>query len=273
MNIGELTGNQQSVRISEIIHETPLVRTLRINAGGRTMFQPGQFLMVWIPEVDEIPMSISMQDDSSIALTVLPVGESTRKLCERTPGDWIGIRGPFGSFFHTTASRAFVVGGGVGMAPLRPLVYSLLKKNVEVTLLIGAKTRDELVYYNEFYEKMSSNFKLEAATDDGSFGHKGLATEAAEILLNAHDFDMIYTCGPELMMATLHRLALAHKIPIQASLERFMKCGCGICGTCAIDPTGHLACVDGPVFTGEQLSKFTDFGKFCRDAVGIKKPY
>ena len=273
MNIERVLGNQKSVRLSEIIQETPLIKTLKLPANGRTMFRPGQFLMVWVPEVDEIPMSISMQDNTSIAVTVLPIGDSTRKLCSLKSGDWIGVRGPFGSFFETTSERALVVGGGVGMAPLRPLVYALLQREREVTLLIAAKTRDELVYYNEFSKNNSPSFKLEIATDDGSLGYKGFATEAAEHLLSNYDFDMIYTCGPELMMATLHKLALNHKIAIQASLERFMKCGCGICGSCAMDPTGDLVCLDGSVFTGEELSKFTDFGKYHRDAVGIKREF
>ena len=273
MNLKELMGNPISVRISEIIRETPQIRTLRFPSPLQKMFQPGQFLMVWVPEVDEVPMSISMQDDSSVAVTILPVGEATRKLCSLRSGDWIGIRGPFGSFFTTTPHKALVVGGGVGMAPLRPLVYSLLKRDTEVTLLIAAKTQNELVYHSEFSNNTSSKFNLELATDDGSLGYNGLATDAAEALLTTHTFDMLYTCGPEPMMAVLQRLALAHKIPIQASLERFMKCGCGICGTCAMDPTGHLVCRDGPVFSGEQLSKFTDFGKYHRDSVGIKKGY
>jgi dihydroorotate dehydrogenase electron transfer subunit len=83
----------------------------------------------------------------------------------------------------------------------------------------------------------------------------------------------MYTCGPELMMVGLYDLAKKRKIGFQASLERFMKCGCSICGTCAMDPTGQLVCADGPVFTGEQLAKLTDFGKYLRDAVGMKKMY
>jgi len=273
MNMEKKMGNPQSVQIVEVIQETPLIKTLSFHSSHRTPFQPGQFLMVWVPEVDEIPMSISLQDDQYTSFTILPVGEATQRLCSLNSGDWIGIRGPFGSFFNPISGKALVVGGGVGMAPLRPLIYTLLEKDVEVTLLIGAKTRDELVYHNEFSKNTSSNFTLELSTDDGSLGYKGLATEAAETILSVHDFDMVYTCGPELMMSALHKLAEQYKIGIQASLERFMKCGCGICGTCAMDPTGHLVCIDGPVFTGEQLSKFTDFGRYHRDSVGLKKKY
>ena len=81
----------------------------------------------------------------------------------------------------------------------------------------------------------------------------------------------MYTCGPEIMIAGLYDIAKKSKISFQASLERFMKCGCGICGTCAMDPSGQLVCRDGPVFTGKQLAGLTDFGKYHRDAVGMKK--
>lgn len=273
MKMEDLMGNPQSVRISRIIQETAMIKTLQFPFNTQVVSEPGQFLMIWVPDVDEIPMSISLQDNSSIALTVLPVGESTRQLCSLSAGDWIGIRGPFGSSFDVSCESALVIGGGVGMAPLRPLVYVLLRRNIEVILLIAAKTENELVFYDEFASLSSSHFTLEPATDDGTLGYKGLATDAAESLLANHDFDMIYTCGPELMMATLYKSSLKHRIPFQASLERFMKCGCGICGTCAMDPTGHLVCIDGPVFTGEQLSKFTDFGRYYRDVVGIKKAF
>ena len=268
-----MMGNPQSVKISRVIQETPIIRTLEFHIDTEFTFRPGQFLMVWIPETDEIPMSISLQENSALELTIQPIGDATQKMCSLSVDDWIGIRGPFGSSFDATCESALVIGGGVGMAPLRPLVYTLLKQNVEVVLLMAAKTQTELVFRKEFTKLTSSSFTLEIATDDGSLGFKGLATEAANHLMANHVFDMMYTCGPEPMMAALHKLSLKNKIPLQASLERFMKCGCGLCGTCSMDPTGDLVCVDGHVFTGEQLSKFTDFGKYHRDAVGIKKVF
>ena len=102
-------------------------------------------------------------------------------------------------------------------------------------------------------------------------GHKGLAPEATKEFLARETPDTIYTCGPELMMFGLYELAKAHKIAFQASLERFMKCGCGICGTCALDPTGDLVCLEGPVFNSGQLSNITEFGKYHRDSMGLKK--
>jgi dihydroorotate dehydrogenase electron transfer subunit len=271
MKMDELIGNPESVQLSEVITETPRSKTLQFSLKNKIEFQPGQFVMVWVPDIDEIPMSISSWDPPEMGITVQSIGEATQSLISMSKGDWIGIRGPFGNPFSTNCKKALVVGGGVGIAPLRPLVYDLLNEGSEVTFVIAAKTKNELIYLEEFENLKHSNLKVEIATDDGSLGFKGFATDAVAQLLDGNAFDTIYTCGPEIMMAGLYNLAKERKTRFQASLERFMKCGCGICGTCALDPTGQLVCIDGPVFTGEQLAKLTDFGKYHRDAVGMKK--
>jgi dihydroorotate dehydrogenase electron transfer subunit len=270
MKIDELMGNFASTKISDTFDETPRCKTLRIGTRHTTEYRPGQFLMVWIPGIDEVPMSLSKWSPESVEITVLNVGEATEALLSMNPGDWIGIRGPFGRPFETGCKRALVVGGGVGMAPLRPLVYSLLKARANVTLLIAAKTKDELVFYREFSELHHKNFRLLVTTDDGSEGFRGQATRGVAELLNINEFEILYTCGPEMMIAELYRMANRAGINFQASLERFMKCGCGICGTCAMDPTGDLVCMDGPVFDGKQLEQLSDFGRYRRDQVGFK---
>ena len=105
------------------------------------------------------------------------------------------------------------------------------------------------------------------STDDGSKGFKGLASDMAKELINKNNFDSIITCGPELMMKNL--LELCPDVPFQASLERYMKCGIGICGQCCIGE-GLRVCVEGPVFYGEMLRNIKDFGVFKRDASGKK---
>jgi dihydroorotate dehydrogenase electron transfer subunit len=229
--------------------------------------------MIWIPGVDEVPMSVSLWDSPRMGVTVLPIGEATESLCAIKPDDWLGIRGPFGSSFTLDSKMALVVGGGVGMAPLRPLVYNLLGKDVHVTLVIAAKTKKDLIFYDEFSKVSDKKLVVRVATDDGSAGFKGLATEAVKEVLNEGTFDTMYTCGPELMMHGLYELVKDSKMEFQASLERFMKCGCGVCGTCALDPTGSLVCVDGPVYTGDTLSRISEFGKYHRDAMGVKKKF
>lgn len=271
MKMNELLGNPVSVQISRVITETPRSKTLQFSLENPITFQPGQFVMVWVPNVDEVPMSISSWNPPEMGITVQSIGDATQALVSMSKGDWIGIRGPFGNPFSTNSKNALVVGGGVGIAPLRPLVYNLLDGGSEVTLVLAAKTKNELIYLEEFENLKHSNLKVEIATDDGSLGFKGFATDVVSKLLDGNEFDRMYTCGPELMMAGLYDLAKKTKISYQASLERFMKCGCGICGTCAMDPTGQLVCTDGPVFTGAQLAGLTDFGKYHRDAVGIKK--
>ncbi len=271
MKMNELLGNPVSVQISKVITETPRSKTLQFSLEDPIEFQPGQFVMVWVPTVDEIPMSISSWNPPEMGITVQSIGDATQTLVSMTKGDWIGIRGPFGNPFSTNCKNALVVGGGVGIAPLRPLVYNLLDGGSEVTLVLAAKTKSELIFLEEFENLKHSYLKVEIATDDGSLGFKGFATDAVTKLLDGNEFDRMYTCGPELMMAGLYDLAKKAKVSFQASLERFMKCGCGICGTCAMDPTGQLVCTDGPVFTGEQLAGLTDFGKYHRDAVGMKK--
>jgi len=274
LNLDRLMGSPKSVRVIDVVKESDKTRTLKFRyPSDDTRFHSGQFMMIWVPGVDEIPMSVSYWDPPDAGVTVAPIGEATNALISLDVGQLIGVRGPFGTPFNTESKKALVVGGGIGMAPLRPLTYELLRLDVQVTLLIAARTKGELVYLNEFDSSTKTNLQLQTSTDDGSMGYKGLATEASKEILNGETPDTLYTCGPELMMFGLYELAKEHRIAFQASLERFMKCGCGICGTCALDPTGALVCVDGPVFRNDQLSKITEFGKYHRDSMGLKKQY
>ncbi len=271
MKMDELMGNPESVKITRVVTETTQSKTLYFPIRNGIEFHPGQFVMVWVPGVDEVPMSVSSWNQSEMGITVRSIGDATESLVSMRKGDWIGIRGPFGNPFTMNCKNALVVGGGVGIAPLRPLVYTLLDRGTEVTLVNAARTKNELIFLREFEGNENSNLTIRIATDDGSLEFKGFATELVETILDEDEFDRLYTCGPEIMMAGLYTMAMKKKIEFQASLERFMKCGCGICGTCAVDPTGQLVCKDGPVFTGAKLGKLTDFGKYHRDAVGMKK--
>jgi dihydroorotate dehydrogenase electron transfer subunit len=274
MSMDDFMGNPVSVRISKVVHETTTACTIIFNIKSSSFtFSPGQFLMIWVSEVDEIPMSVSLWEPPKVGVTVLPIGEATKSLCTLQPNDWIGIRGPFGSSFTLESKRALVVGGGVGMAPLRPLIYNLRDKNAEVTVLIAAKTKQELMFFEEFSQLSDDRLRVSVSTEDGSEGFEGLAPEAVKEILNDNEFDTLYTCGPELMMHNLYDIVKDSKLAFQASLERFMKCGCGICGTCALDPTGSLVCKDGPVYSRDYLSKITEFGKYQRDAMGVKKKF
>ncbi len=272
MRIDRLMGYPCSVRIRRTQKEAQNTTTIEFDLPHLDNdVQAGQFMMVWVPETDEIPMSISFWEHPIVQITVKRIGAATAQLAGVGVGEWIGVRGPFGNPFSLNSRKAMVVAGGIGIAPLRLLVHSLLDKGAEVTLLVGARTKAELILY-DFNHIKNSRFHLEITTDDGSAGKKGYVTTIAEELLASSDVDRLYTCGPEEMMVELHQLAMGHSIKFEASLERYMKCGCGICGTCGMDPTGDLVCIDGPVFSGEHLSGVHDFGRFCRDPTGKKTP-
>ena len=260
-------------KILEIKRESPKVKTFIFHDKLCPKAEPGQFVMVWIPGVDEIPMSLStISPDGRSSITVAKVGEATGALHKREIGDILGIRGPYGSSFKPTSGKTMVVGGGTGLAPLAPLTEELAKLHSKVTLVIGAKTRDELLFLSRMMTVLSkNNGKIVAVTEDGSYGVRGLATDAAQRLLEKDKFDMIYTCGPEEMMHKMFTLAEKYKTPIQASLERLMRCAIGICGSCVIGK--FRVCRDGPVFSDEQLREVKEeFGRFKRGSTGQRIP-
>lgn len=229
--------------------------------------------MLWIPGVDEIPMSLSTIGRSGVSsVTVAEVGEATKTLHQRKPGDLLGIRGPFGNGFTPVGGNVMIVGGGTGLAPLFPLTERLASSDTRITFLLGAKTKDELLFLDRITRVVSDvHGTVVATTEDGSFGLRGLVTDPAEEMLAKEKFDMIYTCGREQMMYKVFLLAKLHHTPLQACLERIMRCGIGLCGSCVIGE--FTVCKDGPVLSFEQLSKVKDeFGRLRRDLAGRKIP-
>lgn len=258
------------VKIENIKQETPTVKSFCFEDKLCSRAKPGQFIMVWIPDVDEVPMSLSGISPHACSISVKNVGEATKALHQRKTGDYIGIRGPFGNSFRIAGGKVMVVGGGTGITSLMPLVERLVKENVEVTFLLGAKTKNELLLRDRIQAVLSkTKGRFEITTEDGSYGSKGVITDLAEKYLAKEKFDMIYTCGPEPMMHRMLQLASRFHTPLQASLERLMRCAIGICGTCVIGK--FRVCRDGPVFTGEQLSEVKEeFGHFKRAFDGRK---
>jgi dihydroorotate dehydrogenase electron transfer subunit len=255
------------VRIQGIREENPTVKTIVFQDKYSSEAKPGQFVMVWIPGVDEVPMSLSSTNSGGFSsITVAEVGEATTALHQRKVGDLLGIRGPYGNSFALASGKVMIVGGGTGLTPLVPLVDSLSKLPTKISFLIGAKTQDEL-FFLETIEKAVS--KVKVTTEDGSYGLKGLVTDVAGQILKKERFNMIYACGPEKMMLKLCLLAEQYKTAFQASLERYIRCGIGICGSCCIGE--YRICKDGPVFSGQQLRKVqNEFGRFKRDVDGSK---
>jgi len=244
--------------------ETPKIKSILFKE--KLLSKPGQFVMVWVPGIDEFPMSASYTVPR-FGITYQILGPGTRALATRKPGERIGIRGPYGMGFTLTGSRVLGIAGGAGMAALAPFLELALVKGASVDLVLGAKTAKEILFENRMAE---AGVKLHISTDDGSAGFKGFATDLARDVLSGQRFDCIYTCGPEKMLVRVLSLASKHKTPVQASLERFMKCGIGICDSCAID--GRNVCKDGPVFSDADLRTFGDLGKTKLDPSGRKVP-
>ncbi|HQD25757.1 MULTISPECIES: dihydroorotate dehydrogenase electron transfer subunit [Methanoculleus] len=243
------------VKITEIVEETPSIKTFIFDR--EIVARPGQFVMVWVPGVDEIPMALSTPS----SITVQKVGDATAALFAMHEGDKIGLRGPYGNGF-AVSGRTLVVAGGVGASPL----LSLITAGQADTVLLGARTARELL----FADKIRDYATLMVATDDGTAGHHGFVTELIS-RVDLADFAHICVCGPEPMMravlAILDREGCAERG--QFSLHRYMKCGVGLCGSCCIDPHGLRVCRDGPVFTGDLLLE-SEFGHHARDASGSK---
>ena len=251
------------IKVAEKIQETPTITTLRFNETIDA--KAGQFLMVWVPGVSEKPFSLSYLP--KIGITVMDVGPFSHELCSLSVGDKIGIRGPYGRGFEIedgNIKNILAVGGGVGIAPLTPLIENNKDKNF--TVIIGSRCSSEILFEKRLNKHKNSTVIL--TTDDGSSGICGYATAPVEELLKKENFDLIAACGPESMLSCVFETGKKFKIPVQLSLDRYMKCGIGICGSCAID--GLLVCKDGPVFWDYELEG-TDFGKFKRDKSGIRK--
>lgn len=249
------------VRVCERIEAGKGITTLLFDAPIEA--RAGQFVMLWIPGVDEIPMSLS-HIGGTAGITVKEVGEATKALSNLGPGDLVGLRGPYGNGWDLRAERILCVGGGVGMAPIIPAVEAIGAPD-RVDVAIGARNRGEIIF-EERARAASSDVRV--TTDDGSYGLKGTVVSLADCMMKEKRYDMVLGCGPEVMNKYLLKACIDNHVPCQLSLERLMKCGAGLCGSCVID--GLRVCADGPVFTGEQVARMAEFGKCKRDDAGLK---
>ena len=268
-------NKRRIVQIEETIAETPTVKTLVFKDSLSYSAKPGQFLMIWIPRVEEIPMSVMINSkEGYAAVTIRKFGFGSTALFDRKKGDLIGLRGPYGNKFtiRKNYKKILMIGGGTGLVPLLRLASYTNKKKIKSTIVMGARTRQEV-----FFEKLTRKIidetgsLLVVCTDDGSYGIKGSTVSVMSKLVRDDTFDCVYTCGPELMMKRVVELSNQNSLPVQASLERYMKCGIGICGSCCLDSS--LVCQDGTVFNEKQLSKMLDFGISYRDKDGQKVSY
>lgn len=249
------------VTIERVIRETPTIKTFIFSKSFS--FHPGQFVMVWIPGIDEIPMALSAPN----AISVQQVGDATEALLSLSAGDVLGLRGPFGTWFPEEG-EILAVCGGIGAAPL----LHLARTDCINTFLLGARTEDEV----PFVDVLDECTNLLIATNDGSLGYQGMVTDLMcdHHLVNLDAFDAIYSCGPEPMMQVVLAILREKNSANRGffSLHRYMKCGIGICGSCCIDPEGLRVCTEGPVLRGDFLLD-SEFGRYHRDASGQKHSF
>ena len=221
--------------------------------------KPGQFIMVWLPGVDEKPMAVSYYKKGEFAFTSQIAGGFTKALDSLKKGDKLGIRGPYGNSF-SLKGNACVVAGGVGLSSVSTLIDALK----DPLVIYGARSKEHLIYLNRY-----KNYGMAVTTDDGSYGRKGFTTDALkEILARNKKIKIVYTCGPEIMMKKVSDLCQKYNVECEASLERYMKCSYGVCGACMC--SDKIVCMDGPIFNSAQLKKMPDFGSFARLKTGRK---
>jgi NAD(P)H-flavin reductase len=255
--------------VREVAKETPDTFTLTIepeNGGHGLAFAPGQFSMLWVFGVGELPISISGDPakDNRLVYTVRSVGQATHALVSRCVGDSVGVRGPLGTGWPADGARGkdvIIVAGGIGLAPLRPLIYQVLSNRKDygrLVILYGARSPRELLYRKELASWARNRETQVLVTVDygglGWRGHVGVVTTLFKYarLQPAHSVAMV--CGPEIMMRFVTRELETHGLgrdDIYLSMERNMKCAVGFCGHCQYGP--YFICKDGPVFRYQQI--------------------
>jgi NAD(P)H-flavin reductase len=223
-------------------------------------FAPGQFSMLYVFGVGEVPISISgsPQDGNKLVHTVRGVGAVSRRICSLKKGDTLGVRGPYGSHWPVTESPGkdlFIAAGGIGLAPLRPVLYQVLAQREsfgQVVLLYGARSPSDILFPRELERWKSAGVEVQVTVDRGATGWSG-PVGVVTTLIPRLTFDPLNTvamvCGPEIMMRyTITQLVQrgVTEERIFISMERNMKCGIGLCGHCQYGPS--FICQDGPVF-------------------------
>ncbi|SFG59834.1 FAD/NAD(P)-binding protein [Neptunomonas qingdaonensis] len=230
----------------------------------QTSFQPGQFNMLYAFGAGEVPISMSGAPHSTSVYihTIRTVGLTTQALERLREGDQLGVRGPFGRGWpveKTTGKTIVIIAGGLGLAPLRPLIYHLLSKNRDATdihIFYGAKSQPEMLYSDEL-KNWAQQLTLQTSVDMATPGWQGNVGAVTSLLTTAKidpENTIAFICGPEVMMRFAIQELIKKNLPrtsIYLSMERNMKCATGHCGHCQWGPT--FICKDGPVFCYEEI--------------------
>ncbi|MFA5134826.1 MAG: dihydroorotate dehydrogenase electron transfer subunit [Patescibacteria group bacterium] len=255
-----------SLPIKRIVRETEHIKTFFFNREFGS--KPGQFMIMWIPRVNEKPFSIAYDENGELGLSIAVVGPFTEKLFTFKEGDLVGLRGPYGSWFKLKPEykKVLMVGGGYGTAPLATLAQQAVAQGTVVDFCRGAHSKNLLLFGKRLNEIGVNKI---TATHDGSEGTQGSAVNLANDQIDKEQYDCVYICGPELMEKKIVVHCAEKKVLCQVSIERHMKCGFGLCGQCCIDGSGERMCKEGPVTTGEYALKQKEFGAYHRSKSGL----
>lgn len=254
--------------IEEVVQETSNIKTFVLRPHVRLGFQTGQFVELTVPGVGEAPFtpSSSPEVDEKMEVTVMKVGKMTSALHEMKPGEWLGVRGPFGLGYPLAdfvGKEILIVGGGVGLAPLRSLFFALvhrLDSYVRLVFCYGARSPSDIVYRDAILNEWPKldrriGFRITVDRGDDSWkGNVGLVTTTLDNLDVQIPNSVAVVCGPPIMMkfSTLKLLWLGFKPEqIYLSMEKNMSCGIGKCGHCQLGK--YYVCRDGPVFSYDQI--------------------
>lgn len=219
--------------------------------------RPGHFVIVICGEKGErIPLTIAGADVArgTITLVVQAIGESTRKICALNPGDCLtDVVGPLGRATEIARYGTVVCcGGGVGVAPLLPIIEAMKAAGNRVVSVLAARTKELIILEDEVRRHSDEVIVM---TDDGSYGDKGLVTEGVERVIAREHVDLTVTIGPAVMMKFVSLLTRRYDVPTMCSLNTIMVDGTGMCGACRITVDGKMrfVCVDGPEFDAHKV--------------------
>jgi NAD(P)H-flavin reductase len=226
--------------------------------------RPGQFAMLYAFGIGEVPISVSQTDEAVLFHTVRAVGAVTEAICASAPGGTLGVRGPFGNTWPIEEAAGFdvvVVAGGIGLAPLWPVVHHVLRHRAdygEAALLYGSRTPPDLLYRPELDRlREADGLDVDVTVDAAGPDWRGKVGVVPKLIAETR-FDAgstaAFVCGPEVMIRFAALALLERGVPgdrVFASMERNMTCGLGYCGHCQLGPT--LICRDGPVYRWDVL--------------------
>ncbi|QDU04224.1 Anaerobic sulfite reductase subunit B [Gimesia chilikensis] len=271
-----------SPQLNAWIPQTAVIREIRSEVSGVTTyhlalidsvaaetyrFAPGQFNMLYVPGAGESAISMSGDPDATetLAHTIRKAGNVTGRIAAMQVGDTLGLRGPFGTSWPVDLCKGknvILVAGGIGLPPLRPVIYRMLAEREnygQLTLLYGARTPEMRLYTNEYQRWQGQGFDVRQTVDRSAPGWQGNVGVVPQLLERLQTFDPANTvmmiCGPDIMMRFTARAALQRGMTteqIWVSTERNMQCAVGLCGHCQLGP--EFICKDGPVFRYDQIS-------------------